>query len=67
MKHQKFDHYQRLVSSFSAKPKDIFVYYSLSGSQIVFLTKSYKGKRGICANMVILYTFENIGRILTGL
>ena len=54
-------------SIFLTKPKDIVVYYSLSGSHNAVLTKSYQKKLDICANMLPSNTFENTGRILTGL
>ena len=66
IKHQTFYHYQRLVSIFLTKPKDIAVYYSLSGSHIVVLTIFYQIKPDIRANMLLSNTFENIGRKLTG-
>ena len=53
IKQQIFDHYQRLVSIFLTKPKDIVLYYSLFGSHIVVLTKSYQKKYTLVQNMLL--------------
>ena len=42
IKHQTFDYYKQLVFTFLAKPKEIVMYYSLSRSHIVVLTKRYQ-------------------------
>ena len=59
IKHQILEHYSRLPSFFFlTKSKDVVVYYSLSGSHIVVLTKSYKKTRYLCKHAPFKYFRE---------